>query len=96
MVTAKEYRGLALKFYRWAAEAETEEIRETYLRLARGWTIAALNANCCRQGPPNIRSSAPLGSDGLTRPCACLAPPPQHARQVSDGRRQWKSSAKSK
>ena len=46
MVTAKEYRGLALKFYRWAAEAETEEVRDTYLRLARGWTIAALNANC--------------------------------------------------
>jgi len=46
MVTAKEYRGLALKFYRWAAEAETEEVRDTYLRLARGWTIAALNPNC--------------------------------------------------
>jgi hypothetical protein len=95
MVTAKEYRGLALKFYRWAAEAETEEIRDTYLRLARGWTIAALNANClpARTCGYSIES---LGSDGLTRPCACLAPPPQHARQVSDRRRQWKSSAKSK
>jgi len=69
MVTAKEYRGLALKFYRWAAEAETEEVRDTYLRLARGWTIAALNANCLpARTPADIRSSALLGSDGLTRP----------------------------
>jgi hypothetical protein len=45
MVTATEYRELALKFYRWAAEAETEEIRETYLRLAREWTLAALGAD---------------------------------------------------
>jgi hypothetical protein len=45
MVTAKEYRDLALKFYRWAAESETEEVRETYLRLAREWTLAALGAN---------------------------------------------------
>lgn len=45
MVTATEYRELALKFYRWAAEAETEEVRETYLRLAREWTLAALGAN---------------------------------------------------
>ena len=45
MVTATEYRELALKFYRWAAEAETEEVRETYLRLARKWTLAALGAN---------------------------------------------------
>ena len=46
MVTAKEYRESAFESYRWAAEAETEEVRDTYLRLARGRTIAALNANC--------------------------------------------------
>jgi hypothetical protein len=45
MVTAKEYRELAVKFYRWADEAETEETRDTYLRLAREWTLAALGAN---------------------------------------------------
>jgi hypothetical protein len=45
MVTAEEYRGLALKLYRWAAESETEEVRDTYLRLAREWTLAALGAN---------------------------------------------------
>jgi hypothetical protein len=46
MVTAKEYRELAVEFYKWADEAETEEVRETYLRLAGKWTIAALSANC--------------------------------------------------
>ena len=45
MVTATEYRELALKFYRWAAESEAEEVRETYLRLAREWTLAALSAS---------------------------------------------------
>ncbi len=46
MVTAKEYRELAVEFYKWADEAETEEVRDTYLRLAGKWTIAALSANC--------------------------------------------------
>ncbi len=46
MVTAKEYRELAVEFYKWADEAETEEVRDTYLRLAREWTLAALGANC--------------------------------------------------
>ena len=46
MVTAKEYRELSVEFYKWADEAETEEVRDTYLRLAGRWTIAALSANC--------------------------------------------------
>jgi hypothetical protein len=46
MVTAKEYRELAMEFYKWADEAETGEVRDTYLRLASKWTIAALSANC--------------------------------------------------
>jgi hypothetical protein len=45
MVTATEYRELAVKYYNWAGEAETEEVRDTYLRLAREWTLAALGAN---------------------------------------------------
>jgi hypothetical protein len=48
MVTAKEYRELALEFYRWAEEAEADEVRDTYTRLADGWTIAALSVNCSR------------------------------------------------
>jgi len=46
MVTAQEYRELSMEFYKWADEAETEEVRDTYLRLAGKWTIAALSANC--------------------------------------------------
>jgi hypothetical protein len=42
MVTAMEYRELAIKYYKWAAEAKTEEVRDTYLRLAYEWTLAAL------------------------------------------------------
>ena len=45
MVTAKEYRELSAKYYRWADEAVTEEARDTYLRLAGQWTLAALTAN---------------------------------------------------
>jgi hypothetical protein len=45
MVTAKEYRELSVEYYRLADEAETEEVRDTYLRLARQWTLAPLNAN---------------------------------------------------
>jgi hypothetical protein len=40
MVTAREYRELAVEFYKWADEAETEEVRDTYLRLASKWIIA--------------------------------------------------------
>jgi hypothetical protein len=56
MVTAKEYRELAVEFYKWADEAETEEIRDTYLRLARGWTLAALGAN----GLPGLTCKHPM------------------------------------
>jgi hypothetical protein len=45
MVTAKEYRELAIEYYKWADEAETDQVRATYLRLAREWTLAALGAN---------------------------------------------------
>jgi hypothetical protein len=51
MVTAKEYRELAVEFYRWADEAEAEEIRDTYLRLAREWTLAALGVNSLPASP---------------------------------------------
>ena len=46
MVTAKEYRELALEFYRCAEEAEAADVRDTYLRLADVWTVAALSVNC--------------------------------------------------
>ena len=55
MVTAKEYRELALEFYRWAEEAEADEVRDTYTRMADEWTIAALSVNC---SPPATRGPA--------------------------------------
>jgi hypothetical protein len=45
VVTVAEYRELAVKYYNWADEAETEEARDIYLSLAREWTLAALGAN---------------------------------------------------
>ena len=45
MVTAKEYRELSVQYYKWADEAETNEVRNVYLRLAGEWTVAALVAN---------------------------------------------------
>jgi len=57
MVTAKEYRELAVEFYRWADEAETEEVRDTYLRLARGWTLAALGVNASTCGHPIVTTT---------------------------------------
>jgi hypothetical protein len=45
MVTARDYRELSVQYYKWAEEAETKEVRDTYLRLADEWTVAALVAN---------------------------------------------------
>jgi hypothetical protein len=45
MVTAQEYRELAVEFFRSADEAESEEMRDAFLQLAHDWTLAALRAN---------------------------------------------------
>ena len=42
MATAEEYRQFATECFRWADEAETEEMREAFLQMARDWTAAAL------------------------------------------------------
>lgn len=42
MATADEYRQFAVECFRWADEAETDEIREAFLQMARDWTAAAL------------------------------------------------------
>jgi hypothetical protein len=44
MVTANEYRELALEFFRSADEAETEEMRDAFLKMARDWMTAALRS----------------------------------------------------
>ncbi len=41
MKTAAHYRALAEECIKWAAEAYTAEVRESYLALARIWLDAA-------------------------------------------------------
>jgi hypothetical protein len=56
MVTASDYRELSVQYYKWADEAETKEVRETYLRLADEWTIAALVANSVSAPSRGVRT----------------------------------------
>jgi hypothetical protein len=41
MKTAAEYRAMAEECIKWAAEAYTDEVRESYLQLARIWLDTA-------------------------------------------------------
>jgi hypothetical protein len=59
MVTAKDYRELSVQYYRWADEAEAEDVRDTYLRLADEWTVAALVANSSSASTYGVRTSTP-------------------------------------
>jgi uncharacterized protein YeaC (DUF1315 family) len=45
MKTAAEYRAMAEECIKWAGEAYTDEVRESYLQLARIWldTVSRLN-----------------------------------------------------
>jgi hypothetical protein len=42
MATAKEFQEFADECMRWAAEARTEDQRQSFLQMARAWTQAAL------------------------------------------------------
>jgi hypothetical protein len=42
MTTADEYREYAKECLHWADEAETDEQRQSFLDMARDWTLAAL------------------------------------------------------
>lgn len=44
MAKTDEYRQFAVECFRWADEAETEDVREAFLQMARDWTAAALRA----------------------------------------------------
>ena len=66
MVTAMEYRELALKFLiDGPLSLKPEEARDTYLRLARGWTLAALGVNATYRRRPilSIRLSQLLATN---------------------------------
>jgi hypothetical protein len=42
MTTADEYRDYAKECLQWADEAETDDQRQSFLDMARDWTLAAL------------------------------------------------------
>ena len=43
MATADEFREYAKECLRWADEAETDDQRQSFLDMARDWTLAALH-----------------------------------------------------
>jgi hypothetical protein len=45
MKTAAEYRAMAAECIKWAGEAYTDEVRESYLLLARIWLDTASRLN---------------------------------------------------
>lgn len=42
MATADDYRQYAVECLHWAEEAETDHQRQSFLDMARDWTLAAL------------------------------------------------------
>ena len=57
MTTADEYREYAIECLRWAEEAETNEQRQSFLDMARDWTLAALRvAQFGSNGSPSLES----------------------------------------
>jgi hypothetical protein len=42
MTTANEFRDYAKECLRWADQAETDDQRQSFLDMARDWTLAAL------------------------------------------------------
>jgi hypothetical protein len=61
MKTAAEYRAMADECFEWAREAQTDEVRTSYLQLAQVWLGAASKLD----GLPPTRSSA--GRDEATK-----------------------------
>jgi hypothetical protein len=45
MATSREYRQFARQSTKWAAEANTDEVRNAFLSLAADWTLAAIYAD---------------------------------------------------
>ena len=60
MKTAAEYRAMAEECIKWAGEAYTDEVRESYLQLARIWldTVFRLNGVATAKAEPQQSSKA--------------------------------------
>ena len=61
MKTAAEYRAMADECFKWAREAQTKEVRKSYLQLAQIW----LNTASKIDGLPATRTS--LDPDEATK-----------------------------
>ena len=61
MKTAAEYRAMADECFKWAREAQTKEVRKSYLQLAQIW----LNTASKIDGLPATQT--PPGSDEATK-----------------------------
>jgi hypothetical protein len=59
MKTAAEYRAMADECFKWAREAQTDEVRASYLQLAQVWLASKLD------GLPPIRT--PPAPDDATK-----------------------------
>jgi hypothetical protein len=69
MPTSREYRQFARECIRWAAEATTDEARDSFLDLASDWTFAALVFDRVEKQEPNLHAPTPMGIGKLpTRP----------------------------
>ena len=55
MTTSGEYRQFARECTKWAGEAATDEIRESFLDLACDWTFAALVVGCVETNRGNAK-----------------------------------------
>jgi hypothetical protein len=64
MKTAAEYRAMAEECIKWAGEAYTDEVRESYLQLARIWldTASRLNGVATTDAEPQQSSKAAYSS----------------------------------
>ena len=56
MTTVDEYRRFAEECLKWATEADTEEFRQSFLSMARDWTLAAMRL----EGTNQSDFSAPI------------------------------------
>jgi hypothetical protein len=45
MATPAQYRHFARECLKWATEADSDELRDSFLRMARDWEAAALAAD---------------------------------------------------
>ena len=61
MKTAAHYRAMAAECIKWAGEAHTAEVRESYLQLARIWLDTASQLNelsTAATGPERPKATA--------------------------------------